>query len=183
METSESLSNLATSLAKAQKKFKPAVKDSKAYGYNYADMATVREAVIDALSEFELSVIQHPIATLNETIGVMTMLLHSSGEFIKEYYELPLTQPNKGNTFPQMIGSCITYYRRYALMAILGLAPEDDDGQSAGEKVKKVSNDVSFATKNQLNAIKAIANRKKIPVPNIGTFEEASNWIKTNSER
>jgi hypothetical protein len=60
-------------------------------------------------------------------VGVETILMHASGEWIKgEPFFLPV---NKADA--QGFGSCATYARRYSLAAISGVAPEDDDGNAA----------------------------------------------------
>jgi hypothetical protein len=59
-------------------------------------------------------------------VTVTTILAHSSGEFISE----ALTMTAAQNT-PQGVGSTITYGRRYGLASMVGIAPEDDDGNAA----------------------------------------------------
>jgi hypothetical protein len=97
------------------------------FAYDYADLADVLAAVQEPLSEAGLCPIQG-VATNGTEVTVETMLLHSSGEFVKS----ALTMKSSQNT-PQGLGSTITYCRRYALQAMLGVAPaksEDDDGKA-----------------------------------------------------
>jgi hypothetical protein len=61
------------------------------------------------------------------------MLMHSSGEWISGVLEI---KPVK--TDPQGIGSALTYARRYGLMAMIGIAPEDDDGNAASQSNKQL---------------------------------------------
>lgn len=119
------MKNLYAALAKAQLDFKEPKRTSKAYNYYYAPMDEVRNAVFEALSKHGLSVIQFPI-NKEDQVGVKTILAHESGESIEHDFVTRLVKND-----PQSIGSVITYYRRYALMACLGLAPEDDDAASA----------------------------------------------------
>lgn len=119
---------LAKALAKAQRDLRPAVKDSTNphFKSKYADMASVWDACRGALSSNGLSVVQMP-AFADGKMSLTTMLLHESGEHIDSTLSIPLAQANA-----QTIGSAITYARRYALMAIVGIAPdEDDDGNAA----------------------------------------------------
>ncbi|MDP2362296.1 MAG: ERF family protein, partial [Ignavibacteria bacterium] len=94
----------------------------------YADLASVWEACRQALSTNGLCVIQ-TTDNDNGSVIVITTLIHSSGQWIRGKLRI---KPVKDD--PQGIGSAITYARRYALAAIVGVAPdegEDDDGEGA----------------------------------------------------
>lgn len=125
--TSEQIDLLFAAMNAAQKIMGGARKDTVNPHFNrtYADLASVWEAGRDPLAENGLTVIQVPSAS-GGSVTVATMLGHKSGQWIAG--ELTLT-PDK-NT-PQGAGSAITYARRYALSAFLGIAPEDDDGNEA----------------------------------------------------
>jgi hypothetical protein len=127
MERSESIAKLAMALAKAQAQMKGAVKDSQNpfFKSNYADLESVWDACRKPLTDNELSVIQIPSGG-KDALSVVTVLLHSSGEFISG--ELLL---NPKAYDPQGIGSAITYGRRYALAAFAGVYQTDDDAESA----------------------------------------------------
>jgi hypothetical protein len=95
METSESIGNLAGALAKAQGAIKTVQKSAEGYGYNYADLASVIEAIRQPLSENEVSYTQgHYLTKVDGKVyvGTNSMLMHSSGEWIKSTLELPLPQ-------------------------------------------------------------------------------------------
>lgn len=117
---------LFTALAKAQAEIEQPKKTSEGYNYNYADLAAVREATADVLGKHGLSVLQFPVNVGGE-IGITTMLAHESGQSISTQFHAPI----EDITDPQKVGAAITYYRRYTYMAILGIAPEDDDGEAA----------------------------------------------------
>lgn len=128
MVRSESIGKLALALSKAQGEIKAAVKDSDNpfFKSKYADLASVWDACRKALSDNELAVVQ---TTVNgEGCTVETTLIHSSGEYVGGVLYL---KPVKDD--PQGVGSAITYARRYGLAAIVGIAPEDDDGNAASE--------------------------------------------------
>jgi len=129
MQRSESLKELAAALVKAQAKLRGAVKDSTNpfFKNRYADLGSVWEACREALTANGLAVVQAPVAT-EAGIGVETMLLHSSGEFLSEVFVLPVAKHDA-----QGGGSCVTYARRYALAAFVGVCPEDDDGNAAAD--------------------------------------------------
>jgi hypothetical protein len=130
METSESIGNLAGALAKAQGAIKTVQKSAEGYGYNYADLASVIEAIRQPLSENEVSYTQgHYITKVDGKVyvGTNSMLMHSSGEWIKSTLELPLPQMKQLQP-AQLVGVVATYARRYLLQAQVGLAAEDTDG-------------------------------------------------------
>jgi hypothetical protein len=131
MEQSETLTELAPALAKAQAEMKPAAKDSRNPHFNskYADLASVWEACRGPLATNGLSVIQTP-ETEGPTVTVQTMLLHASGQWVRTKLTVTAVKSD-----PQGIGSAITYARRYGLAAVVGVAPEeDDDGNAASRR-------------------------------------------------
>lgn len=99
----------------------------------YADLASAINGSRDHLAKHELAVMQHPF-TRGEYVGVITILCHSSGEFLRS--EL-LLKPIKND--PQAAGSAITYARRYAFMAILNMSAEDDDANMASNAPKEAT--------------------------------------------
>lgn len=127
MIISENISELVTALAKAQGAIENATKASvnPHFKSNYADLASIREAIRAPLSENGLSIVQG-LRTVQGALEVETVLFHNSGQSIREVLTVPLGRPD-----PQSMGSAATYGRRYALMALLGLASEDDDGNAA----------------------------------------------------
>jgi len=128
MKTSEHLEVLAKALAKAQSEMGGAVKDSANpfFKSKYADLTSVWRACKDALHSNGFSVVQSPVDR-DGRIGVSTMLLHSSGQYISDEFTLGV----KKHDDPQADGSSITYARRYALAAFVGVCPVDDDGEKA----------------------------------------------------
>jgi len=145
LSTSETFADLAAALAKAQGAF-PAIKkehtakvrgeskkgDPVEYSYGYADLADILDAIRHALADNGLSIIQPICPADAEHIWLVTRLLHSSGQWIESAY--PVDVYDK----PQEQGSAITYARRYALTAMLGIAAEeDDDGRRAQDGERK----------------------------------------------
>lgn len=125
------MKEIATALVKAQKAFGPALKThtNPAFKSKYADLSACVEAVMDALNDNGIAMIQQ---TRQDDTGVTveTMFLHESGEFITSG---PLHVP-AAKQDPQGYGSALTYARRYSLMAACGIAPEDDDGNAASKR-------------------------------------------------
>lgn len=118
---------LLDALSKAQAKMEGAKKDSANpfFKSKYADLSSVWEAAKGPLTDNGLSVIQS-MELADGVPCLATILGHKSGQWIKSM--LPM---NPGKPDPQSMGSLITYYRRYALSAMVGICPEDDDGERA----------------------------------------------------
>lgn len=132
MQTSDSINELATAFAKAQAKIEGATKDKSnpAFKSKYADLSSVWDACRQALTENGLSVVQ--VAEGDGTQAtIVTRLMHTSGQWIEGTL---IVRPAK--TDAQGIGSAITYARRYALAAMVGVCPEDDDGNAASDRNK-----------------------------------------------
>lgn len=134
MLKSEQVNELAAALAKAQGQLEGAKKSSNNpfFKSKYADLAECWNTCREALTANEISVIQMP-EEINENgrLNITTMLAHSSGQYISSTLTMTVTKLD-----PQAIGSAITYGRRYALAAMVGLAQEDDDGEKAMERSK-----------------------------------------------
>lgn len=94
----------------------------------YADLATVTETVRPILAANGLAYLQG-VSDGDKVVTVTTRLVHKSGEWIEDSMSMPT---GKGDA--QAVGSAVTYGRRYALMALLGLAPDDDDGAAASRQ-------------------------------------------------
>ena len=129
MKHSESIALLAGALAKAQLQIEPASKNATNphFRSHYADLASIWDACRGPLNTNGLSIVQFPCDGEVGRTGLCTMLLHSSGEWISE---VVTTRSQKDD--PQGLGSALTYLRRYALAAVVGVtATEDDDGNAA----------------------------------------------------
>ena len=135
MLKSEQINELAAALAKAQGQIEGAKKSSSNpfFKSKYADLAECWNTCKEALTANEISVIQMP-EEINENgrLNITTMLAHSSGQYISSTLTMTVTKLD-----PQAIGSAITYGRRYALAAMVGLAQEDDDGEKAMARQEK----------------------------------------------
>jgi hypothetical protein len=129
---SDQIDKLAGALAKAQSEIRGAAKKSKNpfFNSNYADLHTVIESCMPQLSKNGISVVQG--TDFNRTDGwfVTTMLMHSSGQWIKSSCKIILGPKQD----IQALGSAITYGRRYGLSSIAGIGQFDDDGNSISKK-------------------------------------------------
>ena len=126
-EQSTEIGELAKALAVAQGKITGALKDSDNpfFKSRYADLASVWDACRSALSANGIAVIQMPEHS-DSGVAIVTTLAHASGQWMRS--TLPLTPKDHS---PQAMGSAITYGRRYALAAAVGVAQVDDDGNAA----------------------------------------------------
>jgi hypothetical protein len=97
--------------------------DTGKYQYKYADLGAVHDALFPLLNKHGFTWLTAPTLTPHG-FALHYELEHSSGEVRAGDYYLP-----QGTS--QEIGSAITYARRYALLAVTGVAPEDDDGAAA----------------------------------------------------
>lgn len=127
MNQSNSIAALAAALAKAQADIAGAVKDSANpfFKSKYADLESVWSACRKPLTSNGLSVIQTTLP-MKQGLMLVTTLAHSSGEWIRGY--MPILA--KDNT-AQSQGSGISYARRYALAALVGVYQTDDDAEAA----------------------------------------------------
>jgi hypothetical protein len=131
---SPGLRNLFTAMAKAQSQLGVALKNANNpfFKSKYAPLEEVWKACRKALTDNGIAVLQFPIHSEDGRLHLETMLCHSSGESISRTFSTPV----KDQT-PQGYGSAITYLRRFALAATVGVvADEDDDGATASGTVK-----------------------------------------------
>ena len=149
MLTSETIADLAAALAKAQLTMTGAKRDADNpyFKSRYADLASVRDACLGALNTNGISVTQWPrlvsVGDHEWFVEVETRLTHASGQWMADTLALPLAKADA-----QGVGSCITYARRYALAAVAGVAPDDDDGEAAvgrGAPVQRAYRDADDA--------------------------------------
>lgn len=154
---SDTIGALALALSKAQADITGALKDSANpfFKSKYADLASCWDACRKQLAANELAVIQTTdIDDLTNRPILRTILAHSSGEYVKSITPI-LTKDDS----PQAQGSGITYARRYALAAIVGLAQIDDDAEAAQARNKPVTNPAILA---QISACTTPADLKAL---------------------
>jgi len=94
--------------------------------YKYASLEAVLETVKPVLGHAGLAISQFPADAPDGNVGLTTLILHESGQWLGSTLHIPLAKKDA-----QGYGSALSYARRYGIMAVLGLATEDDDGASA----------------------------------------------------
>jgi hypothetical protein len=129
MNKSESVVELAAALSVFQGSVTNAFKGSSGHDYNYADLGSILDMTRPLLADNGLSVVQMPCDAPQGFVGVETAVFHSSGQWIEQSYQMAVPE-NKRNSEAQNIGSAISYARRYALSAALGIAQTDDDASA-----------------------------------------------------
>ena len=179
IEMSPEINEVAAALSKAQAKIQGAMKDADNpyFKSKYADLGNVWEACRKALTDNGLSVIQTTQGNDPDTVTMVTMLAHSSGQWIRGYLTM---KPTKAD--PQGIGSCCTYARRYGLQAMVGVAPEDDDGNAASGNKSNGEGDKlaehNKAVRENLDSVNAI----KEHIATGDLYRAAENWFEMDDD-
>jgi hypothetical protein len=125
------MEQLAKALVNLRKTLKNPKKSSKGYNWRYADLVEINNSIDEALQENSLTYYQTPESIVNDgkyMSGIKTVVLHESGEFIENLFLAPPKSYDEKD-----LGGQQTYFRRYALLAMFGLAPSDD-GENNPEK-------------------------------------------------
>jgi hypothetical protein len=127
---SEQIDKLAQALSKAQSQLQGARKDATNphFRSKFADLESVWDAVREPLVTNGLAITQTTDVRAG-VAGLVTTLMHTSGQWIEGFLPLNAVKPD-----PQAQGSSITYARRYALSAIMGVIQVDDDGEAAMDR-------------------------------------------------
>lgn len=138
MHHTPEMDKLAPAIVAVQRAIRPAIKDGNNphFRSHYATLNAVWDAARGPLSENGLAVVQFVTSADPGRVGLTTMLIHSSGQYVCGTGLYPLPKDD-----PQGAGSAITYGRRYGMCAILGIvADEDDDGNAASNVPREQGN-------------------------------------------
>ena len=146
------MKNLFKALADFQQEVPTIHKGTQGYGYTYADLPAIFDVINPLLKKHGLGFAQPIMGDC-----VKTILFHiESGEVVESLTEIPKgVQLAKMNDF-QVLGSAITYIRRYAISSILGLVT-DKDTDAGGQQLPKKE---TLTEERFVNALKAIADKK-----------------------
>lgn len=137
MNKSDTIGKLAGALAKAQAAMEPAKKDAKGNFGKFADLGEVIDVIRKVSTANGLSFSQFPVGD-SAGIGVATILMHESGEWLSDTIYLPSSEDMGKRNGAQIAGGNITYLRRYALASVFGVyADEDTDGNSAARQAPR----------------------------------------------
>jgi len=137
MEHSPDIAEFSAAFCKAQGAFSEVVKNAEvktnSYDFKYATLDVVIAAIRPYLAVNNLSFLQSLVETGNGA-GVETLMIHSSGQWVKAFHPIKIVKPDN-----QAVGSALTYGRRYALAALMGIAVDSDDDGNAADDKKVVS--------------------------------------------
>lgn len=169
---SDKIDALAAALSKAQSLIENVNKDKQAYGYKYADLASCLQAIKKPLADNGLSISQLVTQDKDNKQVLVTLLIHESGQWLKSVFAIENVVMKQCNSL-QQIGAGITYARRYALSAIIGLTQEDDDANSV-PKFKKEEE-----SKDLINELITLCNSNRV---NTKEFTKFHNIDSSNIE-
>ena len=178
------MQKIATALVKAQKAFQPALKTSlnPHFRSKYADLSACVEAVIDALNDNGIYLLQKNY-DCPDGVMVETVFVHESGEMMEcGIVHFPASKKDS-----QGYASALTYARRYSLMSAAGIAPEDDDGNAASKSVPRIAptkSDTEISEKRQsVIADVAEAIKERMAAEDVvGAFDEANGVTDTEEK-
>lgn len=137
------MSDLAVALVAAQKEMPRLHKDSEAevqtksggkYKYQYLSLESLLDQVLPVLNKHGLALLQMPSMSGNGDMRptLRSLLMHESGESVETYMPLAVA----ADAGAQAVGSALTYARRYAILSMLALAPDEDDDGAAAQKTR-----------------------------------------------
>lgn len=161
------MKNLIKALSEFQNECPIIHKDTKGHNYTYADLPQIFSVINPLLKKHKLCFTQ-----LLENDGIRTILFHvDSGEQIESFTSIPLVKLGAMNEY-QSYGSGVTYFRRYALSAMLGLVT-DKDTDAAGASTPASVNLTSWAT--AINQVKSNEELEKL-------FNDKKSQIANNQD-
>ena len=171
------MKHLFKSLAEFQQEVPTIHKATQGYGYTYADLPKIFEVINPLLKKHGLGFTQ-----LIHGTDLITIVFHvESGETLESKTSIPQNVAIKGMNDFQVLGSAITYLRRYALSSALGLVT-DKDTDAGGEQVKTEKTEtkkVAIDDKRLAKAIKAISEGGYTMDELTKTFELTPEQLKT----
>lgn len=163
MNRSETITKLATALVKFNSEVSSISEDAKNpfFKSSYVTLDALIIATRNILQKNGLVVMQSPLSKEDGSVGIQSLLIHESGEFIES--EPIFMKPAKTND-PQQAGSIITYMRRYSYQAILNLnTGEDDDANFSTHGTNKIDSKPKQSNSNSNIQV----NMQPIPEANI----------------
>jgi hypothetical protein len=125
MFSSESTANILKAMIEAAPEISSISKSKQAYGYKYATLDSLIDMLRGVLPNHGLWFMQMPTRT-GEKSALTTRIFHTSGEWIEDSIEMTDTELQGKVNDTQKVGASITYFRRYALSSIFGVAADED---------------------------------------------------------
>ncbi|MBO6302656.1 MAG: ERF family protein [Ruminiclostridium sp.] len=125
MRQSENINELLAELVELQSEMPTMPKSSQAYGYKYADLDTIVTAIKPLMHKHGLGYMQGIGGVKDGETTITTRIFNKSGQYVEDTAALPVINSMKNNA-AQTLGMSITYMRRYALCAMLGITSDED---------------------------------------------------------
>lgn len=150
------------------------------YSYSYADLADIWEVIRKPLKDHGLAVTQALCGGSDGWLGIQTTVWHKSGQSFGETVEVPVDDRTA-----QEVGSQITYFKRYALAAILGISTEeDDDGKVASTRKPPAKKPTKSAAKPTLEQVKADLRSeiKRVEAESGQRISDQYFWVKNATD-
>lgn len=168
IEQSPTIAKLVAALVQVQATVEGAVKGkaNPAFkGTKYADLSAVWEACREQLVTNDLTVVQFPGEMVDNRMTMTTQLSHATGEWMRGTLSIPLSKVDA-----QGYGSAVTYARRYALAAVVGVCPEDDDGNAASQRGPQRQEQPQTINDDQRNILTTLASSAGADMKGFCTF-------------
>ena len=164
------MKNLYKALANFQQEVPTIHKATQGFGYTYADLTAIYKVINPLMKKNGLGFTQ-----LLQDNKMVTIVFHiESGETIESRTDIPMNVQLKGMNDFQVMGSAITYLRRYSLSSVLGLVT-DKDTDAGGEQVSKPKDERETLTNDRFEkAVEKIRNKQY-------TIEELKAKFKLNT--
>ena len=124
MKQSENINELLAALVEVQSELPTMPKDSQAYGYKYANLDTITQAIKPILHKHGVAYLQS-VGVGESGLTLTTRVFNKSGQWIEDTALLPVIANTKNNA-AQTLGMSITYMKRYSLCAMLGITSDED---------------------------------------------------------
>lgn len=186
------MKNLFKALAEFQQEVPVIHKGTKGYGYSYSDLPTIFPIINPLLKKHKLGFTQ-----LIDGKSIKTIIFHTeSGETLESSTDIPEGVTLKGMNNFQVLGSAVTYIRRYALSSALGLVTDKDTdagGQQTSkptpppvkaEKKSDVKPQPETNTKSKEDVFVGIATKEKGMSPKLAkVVQKAINEYKWSNEK
>ena len=133
MIQSENITELLAALEAVQSELPTMPKNTPAYGYKYADLDTITQTIKPILHKHGIAYLQSISGSSQEQMTLTTRVFNTKGQNIEDTAALPVIISTKNNA-AQTLGMSITYMRRYALCAMLGITSDEDVDANAEGK-------------------------------------------------
>ena len=131
MVQSADIAELLAAMAEVQSELPTMPKSSQAYGYKYTDLDTITQTIKPILSKHGIGYMQTVGGLTEKELTLTTRIFNKKGEYIEDTAALPTITSTKNNA-AQTLGMSITYMRRYALCAMLGITSDEDVDANVG---------------------------------------------------